>query len=78
MPGQEGKPRIVIYGMGQFGQLIARLATEKDWPVVAAFNRAGPKIGQDVGRLAGLDRALAIAVAASLSTTAVQAAWSSS
>lgn len=62
MPGQEGKPRIVIYGMGQFGQLIARLATEKDWPVVAAFNRAGPKIGQDVGRLAGLDRDLGVVV----------------
>jgi 4-hydroxy-tetrahydrodipicolinate reductase len=56
------KPRIVIYGMGQFGALIARLATEKGWPIVAAFNRAGAKVGQDVGRLAGLDRDLGVLV----------------
>jgi 4-hydroxy-tetrahydrodipicolinate reductase len=55
-------PRIVIYGTGQFGLAIARLATQKGWPIVAAFNRAGPKIGQDVGRLAGLDRDLGIIV----------------
>lgn len=56
------KPRIVIYGMGQFGSLIARLAVQKGWPIVAAFNRAGAKIGQDVGRIAGLDRDLGTAV----------------
>lgn len=56
------KPRIVIYGMGQFGQVIARFAVEKGWPVVAAYNRAGPKIGQDVGRLIGLDRDLGVVV----------------
>jgi hypothetical protein len=55
-------PRIAIYGMGQFGSLVARLATAKGWPIVAAFNRAGPKIGQDVGRVAGLDRDLGVAV----------------
>lgn len=63
MPGSQGtKPRIVIYGMGQFGQLIARLAVQKGWPVVAAFNRAGPKVGQDVGRLAGLDADIGVTV----------------
>jgi 4-hydroxy-tetrahydrodipicolinate reductase len=56
------KPRIAIYGMGQFGQMIARFAVEKGWPVVAAFNRAGPKVGQDVGRLCGLDRDLGVIV----------------
>jgi 4-hydroxy-tetrahydrodipicolinate reductase len=55
-------PRIVIYGMGQYGSLIARLATEKGWPIVAAFNRAGPKVGQDVGRVAGLGRDLGVIV----------------
>lgn len=49
------RPRIVIYGMGQFGQMVARFAVQKGWPIVAAFNRAGPKVGQDVGRLAALD-----------------------
>jgi 4-hydroxy-tetrahydrodipicolinate reductase len=62
MADQPGKPRIVIYGMGQFGQMIARFAAQKGWPIVAAFNRAGPKVGQDVGRLAGLDRDLGVIV----------------
>jgi 4-hydroxy-tetrahydrodipicolinate reductase len=57
-----GKPRIAIYGMGQFGRMIARFAADKGWPVVAAFNRAGAKVGQDVGRLAGLDRDLGVVV----------------
>lgn len=56
------RPGIVIYGMGQYGSLIAKLAVEKGWPVVAAFNRAGPKVGRDVGRVAGLDRDLGVIV----------------
>lgn len=48
------KPRIVIYGTGQFGQYITRFAVQKGWPIVAAFNRAGAKVGQDLGRLAGI------------------------
>lgn len=56
------KPRIAIYGMGQFGSLIAQIAASKGWPIVAAFNRAGPKIGQDVGRVAGLGHDIGIAV----------------
>ena len=55
-------PRIAIYGVGQYGAKIARLATEKGWPVVAAFNRAGPKVGQDLGRVAGLGRDLGVVV----------------
>ena len=50
------KPRIVIYGISQFGQYVARFAVQKGWPIVAAFNRAGAKVGQDLGRLAGLSR----------------------
>ena len=55
-------PRIAIYGVGQYGTMIARLATEKGWPIVAAFNRAGPKVGQDLGRVAGLDRDLGVVI----------------
>ena len=55
-------PRIVIYGVGQYGAMIARLAADRGWPIVAAFNRAGPKVGQDLGRVAGLDRDLGVAI----------------
>lgn len=50
------KPRIVLYGIGNYGQMMVRFAAKKGWPIVAAFNRAGAKVGQDIGRLAGLDR----------------------
>lgn len=55
-------PRIVIYGVGQYGAMIARLAVNKGWPIVAAFNRAGPKVGQDLGKLIGLERELGVIV----------------
>ena len=55
-------PRIAIYGTGQYGQYIVRLADEKGWDVVAAYNRAGDKVGQDVGRLAGLERDVGVVV----------------
>jgi 4-hydroxy-tetrahydrodipicolinate reductase len=55
-------PRLAIYGVGQYGSLITRFASEKGWPVVAAFNRAGPKVGQDLGRVAGLGRDLGVVV----------------
>lgn len=55
-------PSLVIYGTGQFGQYITRFAVEKGWPIVAAFNRAGDKIGQDLGRLAGLDHDIGVLV----------------
>lgn len=50
------KPRLVIYGIGQFGKHIVRFATQKGWPIVAAFNRAGDKVGRDVGELAGIEK----------------------
>jgi 4-hydroxy-tetrahydrodipicolinate reductase len=52
----------VIYGVGQYGSIITRLACEKGWPIVAAFNRAGPKVGQDLGRVAGLGRELGVII----------------
>src|SRR5690606_20453263 len=61
-PGMTPPSRIAIYGVGQYGTMIARLAVEKGWPVVAAFNRSGPKVGRDLGRVAGLDRDLGVVV----------------
>ena len=55
-------PRLVIYGIGFVGQELVRLATRKGWQIVAALNRKGDKVGQDVGRLAGLDTDLGVVV----------------
>lgn len=55
-------PRIAIYGVGQYGALITRYAVDKGWPIVAAYNRAGPKVGQDLGRVAGLGRDLGVVI----------------
>lgn len=54
--------RIVIYGVGQYGSRVARIAAEKGYSVVAAVNRAGPKIGRDLGDVAGLDRSFGVPV----------------
>jgi 4-hydroxy-tetrahydrodipicolinate reductase len=35
---------------------------QKGWPIVAAFNRAGEKVGNDLGRVIGLDRDLGVVV----------------
>lgn len=59
---QARPPRIVIYGTGQYGQFVARFAVEKGWPIVAAYNRAGEKVGKDLGRLAGLGRDIGVVV----------------
>lgn len=56
------KPRIVIYGTGQYGLIAARIALGKGWPIVAALNRRGGKVGKDLGRLAGLDEDCGISV----------------
>ena len=54
--GKTDKPRIVIYGTGQYGLIAARIAIEKGWTIAAALNRDGKKIGRDLGRLAGMDK----------------------
>ena len=56
------KPRIVIYGPGMYGQHVVRMAVQKGWTIVAAYNRAGDKVGQDVGRLSGLDKDIGVIV----------------
>lgn len=55
-------PKLVIYGIGFVGQELVRLASNKGWEIVAALNRKGDKVGQDVGRLSGLDRDLGVLV----------------
>ncbi|GAB3377825.1 hypothetical protein NCG89_14110 [Spongiibacter taiwanensis] len=55
-------PKLLIYGTGKVGLAVVRLADKKGWPVVAAFNRAGDKVGQDIGQLAGLDKPLGVLV----------------
>ena len=55
-------PRVAVYGVGRYGSAVVRLAHEKGWPVVAAYNRAGTKVGQDVGRAAGLDADIGVVI----------------
>jgi 2,4-diaminopentanoate dehydrogenase len=55
-------PRIAIYGIGFVGKRATRLIHDKGWQIVAAYNRAGDKVGQDLGRLAGLDKDLGVIV----------------
>lgn len=54
--------RAIIYGVGCVGGLAVRLMVEKGIDVVGAVNRPGPKIGRDLGELAGLGRPLGVAV----------------
>lgn len=55
-------PKIVIYGVGFTGQALVRIAHKKGYQIVAALNRAGKKVGQDIGRLSGLNIDLGVIV----------------
>jgi 4-hydroxy-tetrahydrodipicolinate reductase len=52
----------MIYGVGYYAIEAVRILVEKRWPIVAAVNRAGPKIGQDLGRLADLKHDLGVLI----------------
>jgi len=56
------RPRVLIYGAGYYGMEAVRILVKKGWPIVAAVNRAGPKIGVDLGRLVGLNEDLGVVV----------------
>ena len=56
------KPRLVIYGTGTYNSRVVQIAAEKGWPIVAAFNRAGSKVGKDLGRVCGLGKDLGVLV----------------
>ena len=55
-------PKVAIYGIGFVGRRAVKLMHDKGWQIVAAYNRAGEKVGQDLGRLAGLDKDLGVIV----------------
>lgn len=59
-PSHEHKPRIIIYGVGFYAMEAVRILAKKDRPIFAAVNRAGSKIGWDLGRLAVLDEDLGL------------------
>jgi 4-hydroxy-tetrahydrodipicolinate reductase len=56
------RPRIVICGVGQYGSSVARTALEVGYEIVGAYNRAGPKIGKDLGEVIGLGRRLGLII----------------
>jgi 2,4-diaminopentanoate dehydrogenase len=56
------KPRIVLCGIGQYGRITAEAALDCGYEIVGAYNRAGPKIGKDLGRVFGWDRNLGVIV----------------
>jgi 2,4-diaminopentanoate dehydrogenase len=53
---------VVIFGVGSVGQAVARLVLQRGWRLAAGINRSGPKIGRDLGLLAGQAEPLGIAV----------------
>ena len=55
-------PRIAIYGIGRYGIDVIRMAAARGWPIVAAYNRRGAKIGQDISELAGFGREYGVRV----------------
>lgn len=56
------RPRIVLYGIGQYGKRVAGIAAGKGFPIAGAVNRAGDKVGKDLGQVAGLDADLGVVV----------------
>jgi len=54
--------RAIIYGVGNVNQIATRLMVEKGVRVVGALNRPGPKVGKDLGELAGLSQPLGVTV----------------
>ena len=55
-------PRIALCGLGYVGSFYAKFAMIKDWEIVAAYNRAGEKVGKDVGEVCGLDKNIGVVV----------------
>ncbi len=51
-PRDKAPTGVLIYGVGNVGQTVARLAAQRGWHV-RGVNRAGDKVGRDLGQLAG-------------------------
>lgn len=56
------KPKIAIYGTGQYALEAVRIIVDRGWDIVAAYNRAGAKVGRDLGELAALPYPLGVIV----------------
>jgi 4-hydroxy-tetrahydrodipicolinate reductase len=56
------EPKVMVYGVGQYGAEAVRILVKKGWPIVAAVNRTGPKIGEDLGEVVGLEADLGVIV----------------
>ena len=61
-PKARFEPKIIIHGAGNVARRLTRFCHRKRWPIVACFSRAGSKLGQDIGRLAGLEEDLGVEV----------------
>ncbi|MEB3071479.1 hypothetical protein [[Mycobacterium] vasticus] len=62
-PESAAAPRVILYGVGRYGQEFVRLAVAHGIEIVAAVNRAGSKVGRDLGDLCGLTEPLGVTVA---------------
>jgi 4-hydroxy-tetrahydrodipicolinate reductase len=57
------KVRIVLYGVGAVGSLIAKFLLEKEWAeIVGAVDLAKDKIGKDLGTVLGINETLGISI----------------
>ncbi|WP_243668628.1 hypothetical protein [Vulcanisaeta sp. JCM 16161] len=54
--------RVVVYGVGPIGQLIARVAFDRGFDVVGAIDIDPQKVGKDLGEIIGLGKTLGIRV----------------
>ena len=58
------QPRIVIYGVGAMGSLIARMILDKNGEIVGAIGRSPEKVGRDLGDVAELGRETGVVLSA--------------
>ena len=69
-PPATGSPiKVIVYGIGSVNQLAVRMLVERGVQIVGAINRAGPKVGQDVGLLSGLSEPLGVVVSDDVEST---------
>jgi secondary-alkyl amine dehydrogenase [NAD(P)+] len=55
-------PRVVLCGIGQYGGIVAKILLDIGYEIVGAYNRAGPKIGKDLGEVIGLDQKIGVLI----------------
>ncbi len=59
-----GSLKVVVYGLGPIGQLIAKVALERGMDVVGAIDIDPSKVGRDVGEVIGLGKSIGVKVEA--------------